>query len=255
MIRIAAVGDIHFDLTSAGRLRPHLDEAADDLDALLIAGDMTCLGTVAEARVLADELHGLDLPRIAVLGNHDCHADAEIGVTTALAGCGVEVLECQSTTIDVPDGRVAIVGAKGFGGGFTGASGSEFGEREMKAFIRHTREASCRIQETLAAVSADVRIVLLHYAPVPDTVIGEKPEIFPFLGSHLLADAIDEVGADLILHGHAHHGTHEGTTPGGIPVRNVAQALLRRPFAVFDVAPGDVRRVDELDLTGSHSTT
>ena len=73
----------------------------------------------------------------------------------------------------------------------------------------------------------------MHYAPVKDTVQGEQPEIFPFLGSYLLAEAVDAVGADLVVHGHAHHGQEKGVTPGGIHVRNVAQPVLRRSYAVY----------------------
>src|ERR671923_222530 len=46
-------------------------------------------------------------------------------------------------------------------------------------------------------------------------------EIYPFLGSYLLAEAIDVAGADLVIHGHAHGGKEHGVTPGGVPVRNV----------------------------------
>ena len=46
-------------------------------------------------------------------------------------------------------------------------------------------------------VDADLRLALLHYSPVRDTLQGEPPEIFPFLGSYLLAEAIDAAGADL----------------------------------------------------------
>jgi hypothetical protein len=39
----------------------------------------------------------------------------------------------------------------------------------------------------------------------------------------------------LIIHGHAHHGQEKGVTPGGIPVRNVAFPMLRRPYTVYDL--------------------
>ena len=84
-----------------------------------------------------------------------------------------------------------------------------------------------------AALDSDVTLVLLHYSPVKDTVVGERPEIFPFLGSFLLARAVDAVGADLVVHGHAHAGSEHGLTPGGVRVRNVAQPLIRRAYRVF----------------------
>ena len=86
----------------------------------------------------------------------------------------------------------------------------------------------------------DVRVALLHYSPVRDTLHGEPSEIYPFLGSYLLAEAVDNVGADLVLHGHAHHGREKGVTPAGIPVRNVAQPVIRHAYSVYTL---DSKRV------------
>ncbi len=55
----------------------------------------------------------------------------------------------------------------------------------------------------------------------------------------MLGAAIDRAGADLVLHGHAHRGSPAGTTPGGIPVRNVAQPVIRQPYAVFTIERED----------------
>ena len=144
-------------------------------------------------------------------------------------------------------------GAKGFGGGFEGASGSEFGEEEMKAFIRHTKERADAIDRELELLEADVRVVLLHYAPVRDTLVGEPPEIFPFLGSYLLAEPCDRWKVDLAIHGHAHRGAIEGATSGGVPVRNVAQAVIQRPYAIFTF--GDVPSGGGLEPIGERTLT
>lgn len=240
MIRVAAVGDIHLDAGNRGRLRPHLDGLAAKADLMLVAGDLTCLGTVAEAEVVGEELADLGVPVLAVLGNHDHHSDEEVAVAGVLGRAGVRVLEGEAEHVDVDGVRVGIVGLKGFGGGFVGSSASEFGESEFKAFARHGRVAGDRLRAALLTLAADVRLVLLHYAPIAATLEGERPEIFPFLGSHFLADAVDEAGADLVLHGHAHAGVEEGVTPGGVPVRNVAQAVLARPVAIYGVEAGAV---------------
>ena len=75
--------------------------------------------------------------------------------------------------------------------------------------------------------------MLSHYSPVKDTLTGEPLEIYPFLGSYLLAEAVDAEGADLIIHGHAHAGTEKGVTPGGIRVRNVALPVLGHAYGVY----------------------
>jgi Icc-related predicted phosphoesterase len=241
VIRIAAVGDVHFGEDARGTLRPHLEKLPECADVLLIAGDLTRHGDPAEAAVLADEVRGIDLPMVAVLGNHDHHADRQDDVARALEDAGVRMLEGDSIAIDVDGRRLAVAGVKGFGGGFAGACGSDFGESEMKAFIRHTKAVAGRLDELVAGLEGDIRVVLMHYAPIPETLQGERLEIYPFLGSYLLGEAVDRHGADLIVHGHAHRGTEKGVTPGGVRVRNVAQPLIRRAYNLycFDAAAGD----------------
>jgi Icc-related predicted phosphoesterase len=233
VIRIAAVGDLHYGVGSQGILKPGLEHLPDRADLLLLAGDLTRWGKPEEVQVLAGELRGLPIPMIAVLGNHDYHCGHEAELRRVLEGAGVRVLEGEATTIDVDGVRVGIAGTKGFGGGFRGAHGSDFGEPEMKAFVGHTKMLSDRLGRALAGLDADLRIALLHYSPVESTLEGERLEIYPFLGSYLMAEAVDNAGADLVVHGHAHHGSEKGRTPAGIPVRNVAQPLIRHAYNVY----------------------
>ncbi len=233
MIRIAAMGDIHFGVDSAGTLRPHLAGIEEKGDVLLIAGDLTRCGSAEEGRALASELEGIEVPIIAVLGNHDYEVEQESRIVGQLQDAGVHVLDNANHTVDVTGIRLGITGVKGFAGGFAGACGSDFGEPEMKAFIRHTKEMSARLQELLTELDTDVRVALLHYSPVEETLRGERLEIYPFLGSYLLAEAVDSAGADLVLHGHAHNGVEKGITPGGITVRNVAQSVIKHAYNVY----------------------
>lgn len=239
MIRVAATADVHLGRESAGALRPHLDDLDRHADVLLMAGDLTTCGHPDEARVVAAELAGLPLPVVAVLGNHDHHAGVQDEVRAIVEDAGVTVLEGESAVIDVDGGRLGIAGAKGFGGGFAGACAADFGEEEMKRFVRHTKDAASRLGDALEGLDADARVALLHYSPVEATLRGERPEIFPFLGSYLLAEAVDRAGADLVLHGHAHAGARQGVTPGGVPVRNVAQPVIGRAYAVFALHAAD----------------
>jgi Icc-related predicted phosphoesterase len=245
LIRVGAVADLHIGADSAGQIGPALADAARDVDVVLLAGDLTRCGSVDEARLVARELRDVEAPTFAVLGNHDHHADAAQAMCDVLEDAGVTVLEGASSTIEVRGTSLAIVGSKGFGGGFVGACGSDFGEPEMKAFIRHTQSTAEQLDHALGAAVAERRVVLLHYSPIESTLRGERPEIYPFLGSYLLAEAIDRHGADLVVHGHAHAGTERGVTPGGTPVRNVALPVLRAPLAVYRL--GDLPTADRTD--------
>jgi len=237
MITVAAVGDLHLAADVRGRYRPHLEEVAGSADLLLVAGDLTKCGSAEEGAAVAGELRDLGVPTVTVLGNHDHESDRSAAIAAMLQDAGIDVLECSSTVKEINGVRVGIAGTKGFGGGFAGACGSDFGEPEMKAFVRHTKALSAGLEQALAALDTDVRIALLHYAPIPETLHGERLEIYPFLGSYLLAEAIDRAGADLVLHGHAHAGAEKGMTPGGIQVRNVAIPVINHAFNLYTIDP------------------
>lgn len=239
MIRIAAIADVHFGRDSAGTLSPYWRELHEHADLLLLAGDLTRVGTADEARVLADELSVVRVPTIAVLGNHDFHSGEEDAIVQVLRDAGATVLDCESRVLEIDGVRVGIAGCKGFAGGFLGACATEFGEPEMKSFIRYTKRLADDLERTLdeLAPRADFRVALLHYAPIDGTIEGEKRQIYPFLGSYLLGEAIDRAGSDLVFHGHAHLGRERGLTPRGIAVRNVAQPVLRRAYNVYQTGP------------------
>ncbi|MFF3851121.1 metallophosphoesterase [Streptomyces sp. NPDC002328] len=242
MIRVAAVGDIHMGPDSQGLLRPAFDTLPDCADLLLLAGDLTRHGTPEEAKVVAQEVRGLPVPVVAVLGNHDHHDERPEEVTAILREAGVTVLEGEGTVVECGGTRVGIAGTKGFGGGFVGRCAGEFGEPLMKEFVRYTRRCADALHTALEELGRDgceTRVALTHFSPVADTLAGEPPEIYPFLGSYLLAEAIDTAGADLSVHGHAHMGTEHGTTAGGVRVRNVAQPVIRRAFNVYQLHTDD----------------
>jgi Icc-related predicted phosphoesterase len=83
-------------------------------------------------------------------------------------------------------------------------------------------------------VGCHVRIVLLHYAPITDTLVGEPEPIWAFLGSGRLAAPIGMHRPDLVVHGHAHHGARRGTV-GEVPVHNVAVHVTGTDFVQLEL--------------------
>lgn len=237
-LRVAAVGDMHVGEDSVGAFRERISQIQEHADVLLLAGDLTQRGRLSEAKVLADDLRDTPVPVIAVLGNHDYHEGQDAEITALLEDAGVRVLEGTATKLQCRGRTLGVAGVKGFGSGFAGACGSEFGEPEMKAYVRHAKEQARVLEEALRSLDTDVRIALTHYSPVPDTLEGERREIYPFLGSYLLGEAIDAAGCDLAVHGHAHRGREHGLTPAGVPVRNVAQQVIRESYRVYRVEAG-----------------
>jgi Icc-related predicted phosphoesterase len=227
------VGDIHIGRDMTGSLRVSLSHVRERADILLLAGDLTQHGDPAEGEIVARELAAVGVPIVSVLGNHEYHQGQQQRIRDRLEAAGVIVLEGEGTVLNVGGQRVGVGGVKGFGGGFAGACGSEFGEDEMKAFIRHSRLRAEALHEALSHLECDFKIALTHFSPTKGTLVGEKPEIHPFLGSYFLGEAIDATGCHLALHGHAHLGTERAVTPGGVPVRNVARPVIKLAYKLY----------------------
>lgn len=231
-VRIAAVGDLHVGLDDEV---PTFDDIELHADVLMLAGDLTRRGRPEEAERLAASLERVEVPVVAVLGNHDVHLDMGAEVTGVLGSVGVRVLDGDACCVELDGHLVGVAGVKGFAGGMAGVAVSSFGEPEMKAFASLGAEDAGRLQSALGSLGTAVRVVLLHYSPVRDTLEGEPPEIHCFLGDYRLAEVVDHCGADLVLHGHAHRGREHGRTSGGTPVRNVAQPVIRAPYRVYQL--------------------
>jgi Icc-related predicted phosphoesterase len=180
------------------------------------------------------------VPVVVVLGNHDHQSDQQDEVSRVLTESGMTVLEGDGTVLELNGHRLGIAGAKGFGGGFAGACASSFGEQEMKDLVGTTEAIAEKLTAALQGLDCDALVALTHYAPVPETLVGEPLEIYPFLGSYLLGQAIDSAKTALALHGHAHHGTERGRTPGGVPVRNVAHPVIKQAYNVYQLLSHDV---------------
>jgi Icc-related predicted phosphoesterase len=236
-IRFAAVGDLHFRKESAGTLRDFFAQASEAADVLLLCGDLTDYGTAEEAKLLADELSVVSIPTVAVLGNHDYESGTPDVVRRALMGVGVKVLDGEACEID----GVGIAGVKGFAGGFGRASLGAWGESAIKLFVQEALNEALKLESALAKLRTQRRLAILHYAPINGTVEGEPKDIFPFLGSSRLEEPLNRYPVDAVFHGHAHRGTMEGRTIGGVPVYNVAKPLLQRarpgvpPFRVYEL--------------------
>ncbi len=235
-MRIAATADIHFSPQSYDRIREPMSHVRDEADVLVLAGDLTNYGKPEEMDSLLNALVRLRIPTIAVLGNHDYESGKHEELMRLMTAEGIKVLDGSSYERD----EVGFAGTKGFLGGFGRGVLTAFGEQEVKTFVQAAVDEAMKLERALSQLRAQKRVVVLHYAPVVDTVRGEPAEIFPYLGSARLAEVVDRHGAVLVVHGHAHHGCPDGRTTGGIPVHNVALTVLQSQtppcvYRVFDV--------------------
>jgi Icc-related predicted phosphoesterase len=244
-VRIAAVGDIHFDGRSKGTLRALFADVCREAHILAVCGDLTTHGGVDQVERLLDEMTGVEIPIVCVLGNHDYESGEEERITALLVDRGIHVLDGTSVEIE----GIGFAGVKGFGGGFGRRTLGPFGERIYKEFVQTSIDEALKLETALRTLQAETRVVLLHYSPVRETLIGEPEEIFPFLGSSRLLAPIETYGASVVFHGHAHIGTAEGVTPAGVPVFNVAKQVLESQtgssFRIWTAAAPERRQREE----------
>jgi Icc-related predicted phosphoesterase len=233
-IKVAAMGDLHVRDDEPPSWRTMFEEVSRAAQVLVLAGDLTDLGKPKEAELLAEELRACTIPVVGVLGNHDYECGHVEEVTAILRQAGMKLLDGQSAEIE----GVSFVGVKGFAGGFGRGMLGAFGEPAIKAMVAENVNEALRLENAMRKVRPGRTLVVLHYAPIPDTIVGEPLEIFPFLGSSRLAETIDRFPVSAVVHGHAHIGVYEGRTPGGVPVFNVAKYIKKptgRPYALIEI--------------------
>jgi len=236
-LRIAAAGDLHCREDHAASIAAAIGELqALGVDIVLLCGDLTAHGLPSEAAVLADACRGLDVPVVAVLGNHDWHAGRRAEVIGELEEGGVTVLERSHAILELCGVEVGIAGVKGFVGGYSRGHLPDFGEPALREVYRETTREVEGLERALRSIEpCPVRIVVMHYSPIEATIEGEPVGIWPFLGSDRLAAPIAEHEPDLVLHGHAHAGRFAGAI-SQVPVYNVSVPVIERDFWVFELS-------------------
>jgi len=235
-LRVAAIGDLHVMEESVAPYRELFTEISSVADVLVLCGDLTNFGKSTEAQILAEDLRACSIPVLGVLGNHDYECGQPEEVARILHEAGMTVLDEQATEID----GVGFAGVKGFMGGYGRGELAPFGEPIAKAFVDEAMNEARKLENALRTIRTERSVAVLHYSPTVETLDGEPLEIFQYLGSQRLADAIDRFDhVRAVVHGHAHHGKYEGKTPLGKPVYNVAQFVLRplfgKPYTVIEV--------------------
>ncbi|MVZ67437.1 metallophosphoesterase [Sphingobacterium sp. DK4209] len=225
--RIAAMADIHVKSTDRGIWRDTFELLNAEADILVICGDLTDTGDEDEASVLGEALNSLHIPVIGVLGNHDFEKGRQKIIKQILTEHKMILLDGEYAVA----GDIGFAGTKGFGGGFDQFMLSVFGEDMMKQFVHEAVNESLQLDRALTRLEQEhptlPKVALLHYAPIRNTVKGEPEQLYPFLGSSHLGEALNRRNVAVAFHGHAHGGTVFGQTSSNIPVYNVALPLLK----------------------------
>ncbi len=210
---------------------------------MLICGDITHLGLIEEGHVFLEEAEAVlkRIPVLGVLGNHDFESGNEAALFKQFSDAGMIMLDGNEREIH----GIGFTGVKGFGGGFGRHALHPWGEPVIKDFVKEIDIETHKLEAGLSKLDQEPRIVVLHYSPIRETVTGESPELFPFLGSTSLEESLNRFAVTAVFHGHAHNGSFEGKTSANVPVYNVAVTVLKRrfpdrpPFFILDVPVKD----------------
>src|SRR4030095_8003374 len=219
-LRIAATADLHYGKHSRGTLHEAFAEISSNADIMLLCGDLTEYGLPEEAEALvADIIAAVKIPMLAVLGNHEFAAGQAELVGKVLDDAGINVLDGEAIEI----AGVGFAGIAGFGGGFRRRMLNTWGETLIKQCVQESISHAVRLEQALAKLQTERRIVVLHYSPIRATLKEEHPEIFAFLGSSRLEEPINRFRVNAVFHGHAHNGILDGKTSTSIPVYKVSR--------------------------------
>jgi Icc-related predicted phosphoesterase len=235
-LRVAAMGDLHVMEDSVAPYRELFAEISSAADVLVLCGDLTNFGKTREAEILAEDIRSCTIPVVGVLGNHDYECGQPGKVCSILHDAGMTVLDEQAVEIE----GVGFAGVKGFLGGYGRGELAPFGEPIVKAMVDEVLSESRKLENQLRTLRTERSVAVLHYSPIAETLEGEPPAIYQYLGSQRLCEPIDRFDhVKAVVHGHAHHGTHQGHTPQGRPVYNVAQFVLKplfgKPYIVLEI--------------------
>jgi Icc-related predicted phosphoesterase len=184
----------------AASLHEAFAEISRAADMLLLCGDLTDYGLPEEAdELVADIRAAVRIPMLAVLGNHDFESGQSELLCKVLDDAGVNVLNGEAVEI----AGVGFAGISGFGGGFGQRILNAWGEPLIKQFVQESITHAVRLEQALAKLQTDRRVVMLHYSPIRATLQGEDPEIFAFLGAIRLEEPINRFRVSAVFHGHA----------------------------------------------------
>src|SRR3954469_13015488 len=187
-VRVAAAGDIHVDAHNRDAVAEAFSALDGAVDLVLIAGDLTTHGEPEQGELFVACRRETDLPVVAVLGNHDCHSGQADELSAVLREGGIDVLAPGAGRREVGGVEVGVAGVKGFVGGFEGSFVSDFGEPLLRECYAATGREVDALDGALREIEGcGVRIALMHYSPVRETLVGEPPGIWTFLGSGRLA--------------------------------------------------------------------
>lgn len=226
MIKVAATADIHSPKNI--NLLRNAAHRLKDVDLLILAGDLIYKGRVEAVdeltSILRDHFHGL---AVACFGNEEFDEVKErLRERTRSV---LTWLDDESMTVTVKDLTVGLVGTRGCLDQPT--SWQLRNIPDIKATYAKRAE---RVEQLLASLSCDFKILFSHYALCKETLKGERPSIWSQLGCSKMEEVVRRQRPTVAIHGHVHNGKVFRTWLQDTLVLNVSLPAVRE-IVVFDL--------------------
>lgn len=230
---IATIGDIH-----SPRFFDFYVKAVENLhekpDLFFLLGDIIYRGKVEEYPKVYNVLFGkITCPIIACFGNEEFGPETRVIIENQ--NPDIKFLDDESLVLEIDDKSVGIVGSVG------SLDRPTFWQRNNIPDVYDIyKKRVGTVEKLLSELNADMKILLIHYAPTYKILEGENPRIYPELGSKAYERVIIEQKPDIVITGHSHRGSKKAWIDT-VPVFNVAFPLNREIVLIDtenDLKPG-----------------
>ncbi len=214
---IAATSDIH-----APNYFHDFIQALDNLkikpDIFLLAGDVIERG---EAHLFEQVREAISkkvkCPIIACFGNNEFIPDSRERIRNLSKN--MKILDDDACMLEVGSDMVGIVGTIG-----SLDNPTRWQLQNIPTIRRIYEERIGIVEKFLNRMSANIKIVLMHYVPTYKTLVGELETAYGGLGSFKYEEVLKKKNPTVVIHGHSHKGTKFAMVDS-VPVFNVAFPL------------------------------
>ncbi|MHA1506221.1 MAG: metallophosphoesterase family protein [Candidatus Asgardarchaeia archaeon] len=221
-MEIVVVGDLHLPINEYYPKKEY-DKFIKRLsrikcDILAITGDICDYSTFIKARKIIEFIENLDVVyKVGVVGNHDIWYNKRAKIYYSdpkrfkiLDGEGIKI------------GKVGIAGTMGW---------FDYSFSKIDGFVpplndkMRTEVELIKLKKALIDIrGASVKIVLMHFSPIPETGFGDP--ILSMGGSKSFLEPILKENVNYVFHGHLHNSKSTFFQLGGIKFYNSAISAL-----------------------------
>ncbi|WP_236943448.1 metallophosphoesterase family protein [Ignicoccus islandicus] len=213
-----AFSDVHVPRYLALLERSIRDYSGKKIDLVLMAGDLVERSNVPNLKLLLETLYKYIEVRkiVSVFGNEEYR---ELENEFRARYPEITWLNDEYTVTEAEGKCLSIVGSRG-----SLVKPTSWQRKNIPNIEEEYKRKPYIIRELIneARKECENVIYLSHYAPTWRTLIGERRQIWPYLGDPRIEKVLLEEGVKIAIHGHVHRGRVSFAKIGDLTIFNVA---------------------------------